>query len=283
MLPMPAITCWSSSSGLSRVRRPASSGLQRRRRRGRRRAGRRRGGPARAARRRRGRGRTRRPRRTCADRRTTAPRPASRREPASARRGCAAGAARPPAASSSWPVIRRCTITVSPVSSGSSRYLPRRLGGEDRRPVSPSITAWADVRRTVRSPPDLDPLDRAGRRRARRARAGRSRPRAARARPAGRSAGVPTTGGASRRGGRGACSAAFFERPVPSPSTSPSTTTAAKNRLAWSGPSAGATYSGGRRRPSRDLLLERATCGRGGRGGRPSRPGAGRSAARRTS
>ena len=207
-----------------------------------------RGGPARAARRRRGRGRTRRPRRTCAGRRTTAPRRARRTAPA--RRGCAAGAARPPAASSSWPVMRRCTISVSPVSSGQQQVLAAPVGGEDVAPVSPSIDllrrrpphralatdldAARCVRPTTRcGEPAADGLDLRQLRHGSVAGDGRRRRASAHA-----------------GGSAAACSAAFFERPVPSPSTAPSTTTEAKNRLAWSGPSARRDVLRRRRPPS---------------------------------
>ena len=49
--------------------------------------------------------------------------------------------------------MRRWTITASPESSGATRYLPRRPAAVIVVPVSPSITASADVRRTVRSRP----------------------------------------------------------------------------------------------------------------------------------
>ena len=49
--------------------------------------------------------------------------------------------------------MRRWTSRVSPVSSGQSRYLPRRPAARSAAPVSPSISSRADVRRTVRSRP----------------------------------------------------------------------------------------------------------------------------------
>ena len=45
----------------------------------------------------------------------------------------------PTGASSSWPLIRRWIINVSPVSSRHSRYLPRRPASMIVAPVSPSI------------------------------------------------------------------------------------------------------------------------------------------------
>ena len=114
-----------------------------------RRSGRRRGGRVRAARPRRGRDRTRRPHRTFADRRTM---PRDRRRGASPR-GCAPDDRRPPAASSTWPLMRRWIMHVSPESSGSSRYLPRRSAASTTVSVSPAITASREVRRTERSRP----------------------------------------------------------------------------------------------------------------------------------
>ena len=63
------------------------------------------------------------------------------------------GRGAPAVATSSCPVIRRWIIISSPVSSGMSRYLPRRLAAIMVAPVNPSTIACADVRRTVRSRP----------------------------------------------------------------------------------------------------------------------------------
>ena len=276
MLPMPAITCWSSSSGLSRVRRPASSARSVDRRRGRRRAG-------------------RRPRRASSgsststwsgSNTTTSPNvrgstnhSSSAGSPDSASTTWVCGGRGDPAgASSSWPVIRRWTISVSPVSSGSSRYLPRRSAASTVAPVSPSMTCWADVRRTVRSrptstrsivPPD-DPR--------RRGRAGRSRPRAAQAPARGESASSRAHG----RRGRGllgrllrAAGALAEHRAVDDHR--------GEEPLGVVGPLGPRDVL--RRRPAarRRPAPAAATCGRGGRGGRRSRRGAGRSAARSTS
>src|SRR5215217_2281931 len=150
MLPMPAITCWSSSSGLSRVRRPAS------------RAPSTTGSSPSAS------GST--PRLASSgsststwsgSNTTTSPNvrgstnhSSSAGAPDSTSTTWVwAGRTAPAGANSSWPLIRRCTIIVSPVSSGHSRYLPRRSAATIVAPVRPSTTCCLDVRRTVRSRP----------------------------------------------------------------------------------------------------------------------------------
>ena len=211
----------------------------------RRRAGRRRGAPPRAARCRRGRGRTRRPRRTSADRRTTAPGrrgPATGRGRATSRRACAVAVPDPAPASSSCPLMRRWIITVSPVSSGLSRYFPRRPASVIVAPVRPSMTARRDVRRTVRSRPTSTWS-------IRRPTTNRSSPRRTVSTSGNSGIGIAqgvAFGGSSicfadarawAATAAAACSAVRFDRPCPVPSTVPSTITLAKNRLSWSGPS----------------------------------------------
>ena len=253
----------------SAARRAAPAGWSRR---GRRRAGRGRVGPARAARRRRGRGRTRRPRRTCGGRRTTAPRRVRRTsasDDVGVRRAGGPGGRQQQLAG--HPQVDHHRVAGV---ERAQQVLAAPPGVEDRRPGqavddllgrrAPHRALAADLDRLDRpadDPRGEPPPDGLDLRQLRHRRRGRRR--------AGRTAAAAA-----------ACSAAFFERPVPSPTTSPSTTTEAKNRLAWSGPSARVTYSGGpgpvagRRPPAA------ATCGRGGRGGRRSRPGGARSGAR---
>ena len=214
MLPMPAITAWSSSSGLSLVRRPASSAcsVERVDPVGQRieaqagqlgqldvdvvgiehddlaeRAG------------------IDEPQLLGAGRRASVQR---RRGCAAAGRADAAPAAAGRSSAGAPSACRRCR-------AGSSRYLPRRPAATIVAPVSPSTTCWADVRRTDRSRPISTRLDRAGRRRA------SARPRRT----------VSTSGSSGIGGSRGArvaaasraaahaaaaaaCSAAFFDRPV---------------------------------------------------------------------
>ena len=59
--------------------------------------------------------------------------------------------------SSSWPVMRRWTIKHVARVERDSRYLPRRSAAVSVVPVSPSISACRDVRRTVRSRPTSTP------------------------------------------------------------------------------------------------------------------------------
>ena len=63
------------------------------------------------------------------------------------------GRAAPAAASSTWPLIRRWTISESPVSNGSTRYLPRRSAPSTTTSVRPAISSSREVRRTTRSRP----------------------------------------------------------------------------------------------------------------------------------
>ena len=127
---MPAMTCWSSSSGLSRVRRPASSGLQHDRVEA---VGQRVDAEV---------GQLRQldvdvvgiEHDDLAERpRVDEPQLLGRRaRQAPARRGCGRALGTRPGASSSWPLIRRCTIIVSPVSSGQQQVLAAPVGREDR-------------------------------------------------------------------------------------------------------------------------------------------------------
>src|SRR5215207_3213264 len=150
MLPTPAITCWSSNSGLRRVRRPASTACS---------------------------VIGSRPSRSgsmpifassgsststwSGSNTTTSPNvrgstnhSSSGGDPDRRSTTCVCGGrSEPTGASSSWPLIRKCTISSSPVSSGRSRYLPRRSAARILAPVRPSVTCCLDVRRTVRSRP----------------------------------------------------------------------------------------------------------------------------------
>ena len=155
MLPIPAITCWSSSNGLRRVDRRRSTAPQLVGARDRRRAGRGRAGRPRAARRRRARGRRRPSRRTSAGRRTAR----LGRSPRWSTTWVCSGRSAPGSTSSSWPVMRRWTINASPESSGIEQVLAAAPGGDEggagetvdqrlaRRPPHRSLT------------PDLDALD----------------------------------------------------------------------------------------------------------------------------
>ena len=175
--------------------------------------------------------------------------------------------------------MRRCTISSSPVSSGSSRYLPRRSASRIVAPVSPSIDLLG------RRPPhralatDLDVLDRAP--------DDARRPSPRRTVSTSGSSGTaqaPATWAASSVAHAAAaadCSAAFFERPVPSPITCAVDDDRGEEALGVVGALGPRDVL--RRRPAVDRrpAPAGATCGRGGRGGRPSRRGAGRSGARR--
>ena len=84
----------------------------------------------------------------------------SSRRSSSVRATCVcAGRGAPPAASSTWPLIRRWIITESPESSGSSRYLPRRSRREHDRVGQPVDQRLA--RRPAHDPltADLHPHD----------------------------------------------------------------------------------------------------------------------------
>ena len=143
------------------------------------------------------------------------------------------GRSAPAAATSTCPLMRRWIITSSPESSGSSRYLPRRLAARIVVSVIPWMTASGDVRRTVRWRPTSTPL-------MRRPTANRSSPRR-----------TVSTSGSSGIGQSpvslekaalaAACSAAFLERPSPTPSNCRLTSTLTWNRLSWSGPVARTT------------------------------------------
>ena len=210
MLPIPAITCWSSSSGFSArfavpnaAAAPAGSngsaiGSTPER------------GPARAA---------RRPHVVgvehdhLAERaRVDEPHLADRRRDASPR-GCGAARGAPAAASSTWPLMRRWIISVSPESSGSSRYLPRRSAAVDDGVGEPGDQRLAGRAAHRALPADVDRGRSVGRPDGARGHAAPSRPREA---PA--SVVSPSFSLTSDERGQAcvaaACSAAFFDRPV---------------------------------------------------------------------
>ena len=144
-----------------------------------------------------------------------------------------------PAATSNLPVIRRWIIISSPVSSGRQEVLPTPVGSDDRgsrQSVDDRLCRRAPHRS---EPADLDPFDPPAD-----GEAGEAPPDGLDLWQFGHAsfririgqAGIQTAV-KRRRARRSAseaaiCSAAFFERPSPSPMMRPSSTTVAKNLLA---------------------------------------------------
>ena len=147
------------------------------------------------------------------------------------------GRCEPESLTSTRPLMRRWIIKASPVSSVQTMYLPRRPMDVTVEPVKPSINAWRDVRRTVRSRPTST-------RSMRRPTTNETSPR--RTVSTSGNSGTTTSRRPARRTPRRppAARPTSSTSPRPRPDAVPSTSTVALNVLEWSGPDSVNRYTG---------------------------------------